>query len=117
MKLQENLNIIYNFFANNFEIILYINFTLFIMLILLLWIVNIRDDQFRHSVYLGVGKALLIALCVWELFAMGLGIYIYWANYKLPRPGLHFFQDVVMNTRWIKDDFPIYFIDEKNFFT
>ncbi len=114
-KFKENVQIIFSFFSNHFELILAIHFACLIIFILLIIAVELSDVAIRSRLYAFLRGAFFISIVIFQMVMMGISISVYWVNYRFPVKEFKFLDDVRTSTQWVRLDIPLYYIqDEKN---
>ena len=106
------INSIIHFVSNNFEVLLYVTFSVLLMLLAVFIALYLKDVSLLllfRTTFLRVLSAILIG---GQLISMGILAYLYWQNYQKPAPELVLPLDIAASTQWVRDDLKIYFIEE-----
>jgi len=103
---------IIGFLSDHFDLIIAVNGAILLSFVGVWILLKIRDVTFRTAFY-ETSKSLLYSVFVaTQIFLFALYGRLYWENYKKPAPVLHLDENVLADTKWVRDDTRIYFIDE-----
>lgn len=103
---------IISFLSDHFELIITINGAIFLSIVGVWILVKLRDPAFLTALYAVSKKALYFIFVATQVFLFVLYGSLYWRNYKKPAPVLRLDQHVLADTKWVRDNARIYFIDE-----
>jgi len=103
------MKIIIHFLSNYFEIILAANLVLVILYLVTKIIVNIQVNKGFDG---AVNQTFRWMVVIGQVILFYIYGYIVWINYKEPIAVLNFPQDVIFNTRWVRDPIKIYYVED-----
>ncbi len=108
--LVKNIQTIFNFFSNHFELILYINLACIVVGFLLFIAVQFSDAAFRSRVYALAANVFVVSVITAQGSMMFLSLCVYWANYQPSVKEKKFVDQIILTTQWAQLDTPLYYI-------